>query len=393
MNRNIPLLYGISFLKNLMFFGAVAVPFYLHRIGIGYASMFILEGIFSLSMIVFEIPTGVIADRFGRKWSLFFGSCFLGVALFIFGIYTSFIILAIAEILCAFGMTLLSGADRALLYETLKESGSDSRTPTVMAHYDAFATAGMFLAFPAGSVFVGSHAVSYQTSLGLVFIATAIALFMAGFLVLLVKEAPYEKSTKKVLRQGLDGFLRILHIPKLRKFSLNYALLSSLTFFMFWFYQPLLMDNGFSVAWLGVVASAFNFTAMALLWFTPVFERRMGIKNTLFISSIFPGLFYCSLFFIPGPVMALIAIFFVTNLKIFRAPLLSTLMNREIDSSERATVLSGVSMIERMATTFLYPLTGILTDISLKMTFLIIGIITVGLSLLLRVKETHLIKQ
>ncbi|MEW6187228.1 MAG: MFS transporter [Thermodesulfobacteriota bacterium] len=390
MTKNILLLYGFSFFKNLMFFGAVAVPFYLHRIGIGYASMFLLEGIFSLSMIVFEIPTGVIADRFGRKWSLFFGSCFLGAAFLIFGFYTSFIVLAIAEILCAFGMTMQSGADRAILYETLIASGSDSRTAAVMARYDAFATTGMFLAFPAGSVFVGSNAVSYNSALGLVFIATAMAVFFAGFLVVFVKETAYEKSKKNVMRQGLDGFLRILHLPKLRKFSLNYALLSSLTFFMFWFYQPLLMENGFSVAWLGVVASAFNFTAMVLLWLTPVIERGLGIKNTLFFSSIIPGFFYLSLFFISGPVMALAAIFFVTNLKLFRAPLLSTLMNREIDSSERATVLSGVSMIERMATTLLYPLNGILTDISLKMTFLIIGIITVGLSLLLRVEETHL---
>ena len=373
-----------------MFFGAVAVPFYLHRIGIDYTRMFLLEAIFSLSMILFEIPTGVIADRFGRKISLFFGSCFFGAGIFMFGIYTSFGALVMAEIIGAFGMTLLSGADRALLFETVKAGGSDSKAATVMARYDAFGTAGMFLAFPAGSMFVDSRIVSYKSALGLVFIATAIAFFMAGFLVLLVKEGTYEKSTKNVVRQGLDGFLRILHIPKLRIFSLNYALLSSLTFFMFWFYQPLLMENNFPVAWLGFVASAFNLTAMLLLLLTPVAERWMGIKNTLFLSSIIPGVLYLSVSFIPGPAMALVAIFLVTNLKIFRAPLLSVLMNSEIDSSDRATVLSGVSMIERMATTLLYPVTGILTDISLKMTFLAIGIITVALSLMLRVEEDHL---
>ena len=67
--------------------------------------------------------------------------------------------------------------------------------------------------------------------------------------------------------------------------------------------------------------------------------------------------------------------------------MLSALMNEEIESSSRATVLSGVSMIERIATALLYPVVGLLTDVSLQITFLALGAITILLSVLLRIEE------
>jgi len=87
--------------------------------------------------------------------------------------------------------------------------------------------------------------------------------------------------------------------------------------------------------------------------------------------------------------MALIAIFGVIMLKLFRAPMLASLMNTHIESTNRATVLSGVSMLERIITAILYPLAGILTDISLNWTFLVMGLVTLAASLFLRVGKDH----
>ncbi len=389
-NKNLALLYLFSFFKSLQFFGAVAVPFYLHRIGLDYTRMFLLEAIFSFAMILFEIPTGVIADRWGRKISLLFGAVFFGAGFLLFGIYTSYMVLVGAEIICAFGMTLLSGADRAILYELLKASGEEKKATTVMSRYDAFGTAGLFLAFPAGSLFVGSGLVPYESALGLVFTATACAIFIAGLILIFVKEGRFEKSDTNALRQGWEGFLKTFRHPKLRIFGLNYALISSMTFFMFWFYQSLLIENDFPISWQGFIASGFNLSAMLLLFATPFVERKVGIRNSLFLSSIIPGVLYILVSFIPGTAMAIAAIFGVTNLKMFRAPMLNALMNDQIESSNRATVLSGISMIERIATTLLYPIAGLLTDISLHTTFLVIGIITIALSVLLRVEEANL---
>ena len=389
-SRDILLLYIFSFFKNLLFFGAVAVPFYLHRIGLDYTRMFTLEAIFSIAMIIFEIPTGVVADRRGRKISLFWGSLFFGAGFFLFGITYSYPVLVIAEIICAFGMTMLSGADRAILYDLLKDTGDEDKAATVMSRYDAAGTAGMLLAFPAGSVAAGSGILPYKTALGLVFIATAVSCLIAGLVVLTVREPSRSGSSGSALRQGAEGFIRIWKMPRLRLFSLNFAFISSLTFFMFWFYQSLLMENGFPLVWQGFVAAGMNLTAMLLLLLAPGVLWLVGTKNTLFLSSVIPGVLYVLVYFIPGIAMAFIAIFGVTNLKLFRAPILGALINEEIESRERATVLSGVSMIERISTTLLYPVTGLLADKSLNMAFLVIGVITFLLAVLLRVEEDQI---
>ncbi len=384
------LLYIFSLFKNLLFFGAVVVPFYLHRIGLDYTRMFTLEAIFSIAMILFEIPTGVVADRWGRRISLFWGALFFGAGFFIFGITFSYPVLVAAEIICAFGMTMISGADRAILYDLLKERGEEGDAPAVMSHYDAFGTAGMLMAFPAGSLAAGSGILPYTTALGLVFIASAISCAVAGFIILAVHEPARIKTETGALRQGIEGLLQIWRIPRLRLFSLNFAFISSLTFFMFWFYQPLLMNNLFPISLQGFVAAGFNFSAMVLLLLATPALRVMGVRNTLFLSSVIPGVLYILACFVPGIAMAFIAIFGITNLKLFRAPLLGALMNEDINSSNRATVLSGVSMIERVSTTILYPVSGLLADKSLNMTFAVIGGITILMAFLLRIEEEHI---
>ncbi len=161
--RNVGLLYLFNFLKNLHFFGALAVPFYLHRAGLDYKGMFILEAVFSFCIILFEIPIGIVANRYSRKYSLFFGSVFFASGFFIFGFTTSYLLLLMAEIICACGMSLLNGADRTILFEILQNAQQEKKAPVVAARFDAFGNAGMFIAFPAGTLFDGSGVVPYRT--------------------------------------------------------------------------------------------------------------------------------------------------------------------------------------------------------------------------------------
>jgi MFS family permease len=398
--RDIRALYAFSFLKSLQFFGAVAVPFYTRRLGMGYAQMFTLEMIFSAAMMALEIPTGIVADRWGRKVSLVLGSGFLAAGFLMFGIFRSFALLAAGELVCAVGMTLVSGADKALLYEVAKRAGAARRgqaggtgnpgpdAATIFSRYEAAGTAGLFISFPLGSLFAGSGVVPYNAALGLVFVFTAAALALSGLAVLRVAEtlsAESRGARKPFLKQGADGFLRIFRTPQLRGFGVNYAVISALTFFMFWFYQSLLAREGFPVAWHGFVGAGFNLFATLLLRATPAVRTRLGTEGALLWSSLIPGVLYCAAGLAPGLAVSLIAIFGVTGLKLFRAPLLSALMNEWIDDESRATVLSGISMLERVMIAALYPAVGALADLSLSAALVGLGCLTAICSLALRV--------
>lgn len=384
--RNLRRLYAFSFLKSLNFFGAVAVPFYLHRVGLNYEAMFTLEAVFSASMMLLEIPTGLVADRWGRRTSLAWGSGLLALGFLAFGVFTEFGILLAAEVVCACGMTLVSGADKALLYETLRAEPEGPASTSVFARYEAAGTAGMFLAFPAGSLFVGSGLIPYREALGLVFVASALAFGLAGAAVLTVEEKRAKVEGGGFIRKGVEGFLYVFRKPELRGFGLDYAVISALTFFMFWFYQSLLLRNQVPTAWFGFFGAGFNLAATLMLRAAPLAIDKLGTKKTLVLSSLLPGLLYVAAGLVPGLAVAVVACFGVICLKLFRAPLLSALMNEWIDDENRATVLSGVSMVERVLIALLYPLVGALADRSLNLALACLGILTTACSLLLRPK-------
>lgn len=90
------------------------MPFYLDWAGLDYAKMFALEAFFVCSVFALEIPTGVVADRFGRKFSLALGGAFSGTAFALFGLTRAYPVFIFAEFVCAVGFSLFSGADRAL---------------------------------------------------------------------------------------------------------------------------------------------------------------------------------------------------------------------------------------------------------------------------------------
>ena len=381
LKKNLAVLYAFNFLKSVQFFGAVAVPFYRDWAGLDYARMFTLEAFFVFCVFMLEIPTGVVADRFGRKWSLALGGVFAASAFLLFGVTRAYSLFVLAEFLCAVGFSLFSGADRALLYDTLKAHGRESDGARVLSRYGAMETLGIVLGFPAGSLFAGSSLLSYPESLRWAFIGTGAVFLLSGAAALFLTEPAREKQKGSFLHAGLDGVRFILVHRRMRAFTLNYVLISAVTFFVYWFYQPLVKEAGFPVSANGFVGAGMNAFAALLLLNAARIEKALPLRRLLFLSSLIPGLLYLSLFFSRSAALAFPAVFLIVGLKHLRAPFLSDLMNAEIESGSRATVLSGVSMLERAVIMLFYPLVGFLADKSLSWTFLLLGASTVVFAL------------
>jgi MFS family permease len=118
---NIRKAYAASFLKNLQFFGPISVPYFLDWLRVDYTRMFILQAWFLFWIFTLEIPTGVVADKFGRKVSVALGCLLFAADLLFFGLSRNYYLLFLAEFLGAVGMTFISGADQALFYDSLIE--------------------------------------------------------------------------------------------------------------------------------------------------------------------------------------------------------------------------------------------------------------------------------
>lgn len=192
------------------------------------------------------------------------------------------------------------------------------------------------------------------------------------------------------IKLGLDGFLVLFSSASLRRISINSAIIGTTTFLIFWLYQAILQDLSFPVEAFGFIAAGFNGAGMILLLFLSPIQKRFSNYTLLFFSSFCCAVLYLLCGFYPSLLTALPAIFGIAMLKFFRSPIILTLINASIPDSKRATVLSGLSMLERICTTACYFIVGILSDISIPLTFIIIGLITLLVSVLLPVRKIHL---
>lgn len=123
-DHNIKLLKWFAPFSVLPFSGAYITPFLLHN-QISQTEIFILQSIATLTFIIWNLPSGYIADRFGRSKAIWIGALISGLAMILYGIGDSFLVFAIGEIGLAVGDGLINGADRALLIDSLKKMNRD----------------------------------------------------------------------------------------------------------------------------------------------------------------------------------------------------------------------------------------------------------------------------
>ncbi len=390
-NKNLIILYAFSFFKSLQFFGALAVPFYTQRIGFNYLQIFSLEAIFSIALVLFEIPTGIMADKYGRKVSLFIGSLFMGLAFIGYGFTYSFLFLSIFQITAAFGASLISGADKALVYETASSLYTDVKKITSIAGtYNALETAAMFIAFPLGSMLTSLPFFTYTFALAVVFVLSGICFILSAVIILFIAEKKRPELQEHPLLLGKKGLLFLFSTSSIRRIAINSALISSITFLMFWLYQAILQYLSFPVKAFGFIAALFNAGGMILLLFLLPIQKRLSNSSILFITSISSAILYLLCGFYPTVTTALLSIFGITIFRSFRLPIVATIINDKTDDSKRATVLSGLSMIERFITTVFYLIVGFINDISIPLTFILLGFLTLCISIFLPVREKHL---
>lgn len=384
-------IYLMNFLNQMQLFGAVAVPFFLDWGKINYTQMFLLEAWFMFWIFVLEIPTGIIADRYGRKVSMILSLLCTASSMFIFGLTTDYSMYFVAEFVGAMGVSLMSGACEAWIYDTLLKMKKEKDAKRVMSNYSASSTMAMVVAFPLGSLLVGSGLVQYPYVLALTFILSGVTSLLAFLVMLTVHEPKVSRSSSEgFLAAGLNGLKHIFKHRSLRAFTINSVLIRSVTFFMFWLYQPLLKTVGFDIGLNGFVGAGFNLFGMFLLMNVERLERWFGTKNLLFYTAVIPGLAFISIVVLKGAFLALVGIFLVTALVQLRGPVLSAFMNEHIESKNRATVLSGISMLGRLTTMVLYPVVGFLSDISIDHALAVLGIITLVFAFLTKVDEEHL---
>lgn len=368
--------YG--FLKNLRFFDAFFILFLIDK-GLTYTEIGILYATRELFINVFEIPSGIIADTYGRISTLA-GSLLSYILSFILFYYSNqFSLFLLAFILFGIGEAFRSGTHKGIIIDYLKINNWDSLKIEYYGHTRSWSQIGSALsALIAGFiVFLGGN---YES----IFLYSIIPYILNLALVLSYpKEINHPLKTvssgKSVsLMATVKPFLKIIRKPKVLSIINTSAVHSAFLKVIKDYIQPLILNVAILLPFMlntdvdkknGLIIGITYFVIYLLTSKASKLSSSVAAKNksniahiTLvsgFLLGIATGLFYYYDLWILS-LIAFIAIYIVENI---RKPFLTGFVADNVPSEILTTVISAQSLLKTTVTIVMSFLFGMVADI------------------------------
>jgi MFS family permease len=386
IKNNILLLHLIKFSKWFMLFMPIIVIFFQDN-GLEMRHIFMLKAINAITVVILEIPSGYMADVLGRKKTLVLGTMLSFAGFVAYSIAHGFWGFAIAELLIGVSMSFISGADSAMLYDTLLHQNKSEQYSKQEGRITAIGNFSEAAAGILGGLLAG-------ISLRLPFIAQAGIAFIGIPAALLLIEPELHKTIKKTTMRAIAGTMKVVLVDNklLRAYILfsSFAGMTSLT--LAWFIQPYWSSIEIPLTWFGLLWTALNLSVALTAFFAYKIQAALKPVTILFLVAIVTGGGFISLGFSNGlwGIAILFAIYLVRGLG---TPILKDFINQHTPSDVRATVLSIRSFIIRIAFAAISPLLGWYTDHYDLGNALILagGVFTIGMliSIIFYLKESQ----
>lgn len=339
--------------------------------GLSNFEAFMANAFFTVGQVLFEVPTGVIADTWGRKASYLLGALTLSIStllyLFMWQIHGPFWGWAASSVLLGLGFTFFSGALEAWLVDALKATNFKGNLDSVFAKGQMVGGGAMLVGSIAGGM------IAQYTNLGIPYILRAAVLglnfataffFMKDLGFTPKKSAQPLKEMQNILKASIDhGFKN----PPVRWVMLAAPFTFGVSFYVFYALQPFLLklygdEKAYTIAGLvaALTASAQIAGGFAVPHIRKVFKRRTsalfaGILTTAILLALISGVtnFYAAL--------AIIFLWGLLFASLF--PIRQAYLNGLIPSEQRATVLSFDSLMGSSGGIVTQPILGKSADV------------------------------
>jgi len=359
LHKNIKTIYLLGFFNSFMVVTPVYVPL-LQGHGLSMSQVLQTQALFALTIAMFEVPSGYIADTWGRRRAILVGSAFFAVGFLCLWQAESFVDFLLYEAILGIGYSLISGADLALLYDTevyLREqklpggaTASKSLSRLISVEAAASGIAGIVAS------------ILLLWSIETVVAAQAIISILPLCLAFLLVEVPRPKvdvSHNSNARSILE--LLLFGKPVVLWTALAIAVFGLLAVYVFWIYQKYWEYQGIPTAWYGYIWAAFALTVSVAARFASTLEQRMGTRGVLCLIGALPLLGLAGMALGPG----WIGVAFGFALQVSRGLSMSLFyeaLNRRVPGNFRATVNSLVSFGVRVVFIGSGPLLGYALD-------------------------------
>lgn len=354
---NIATFYVYNFLAGFQLWVPIWVVYLTEYRGLSLTQVTLMESAFTLVIVASEMPTGAFADRWGRKLSLQLSALLLTVAIFLFGIAASFPVLFVSYIAWALSASFRSGADQALLYDTLLALGRNGEYQTLLGRLRSTNMAAHLLATILGAPLAAA------TDLALPIVASSVF----GFLALLtsfrfVEPAPAQQRHRQAYAALLlHGARDVLGRPSLLWLALHTIVLAAALYPVNIFVQPFLAHHHIPVSAFVFFLLPRQLLGLLMPLYAAWATARLGYVGVLagtFVGSTAA----CALLTGLDTVWAYPAFLLTAAATGLAEPVHSDYMNQRLPSERRATALSFERMLRSLLSAATLPLGGRLAD-------------------------------
>jgi len=352
--------------------------------GLSLTQVGLMEALFWITMMLSEVPTGAVADRWGRRTSLALGGFLFTIGSLCFALLNSFSGLTIAYVVMALSMTLYSGAGHALLFDSLRCLRRTGEYEKHIGRSEALMTGALL-----GSALLGGPMAGLGGMQSAILIGT-IPMAVAGAIALLLREPPRteaefaadglyaapisaadatsDRSPQGLVNYVLEGFRIVLQ----RRTVLWIIILSGLITVAFempgFFLQPMLRQHGLSpegglldgALWSALIVPGFAAMSIGAL-LAARFVGRVGERRAIPLL-MFGGSFFFLPLLLTDHLAIIAPIAILGGLHAMIRPIATGYINRRIPSDQRATVLSIYELMLAAQMAVLVPLISASAD-------------------------------
>ncbi|MEX0782160.1 MAG: MFS transporter [Dehalococcoidia bacterium] len=342
--NNIRRFYEFRFISHFQLWMPIWILYLHDSRGLSIAQILVLDALFEIMMMVAEVPTGVVADRWGRRRSMLLGQVGITLAVVMFAFAPSFWWVFACYGVWAVSGALTSGSDIAFVHDSLEAQGRSGEFHRVISRGNACQIAGMGVASMIGAPIAALTSLETTVALSIALAATAIPVvwrFRDPGTYTPSAEVRYFKLLGTAAR-------RVAHNPRLRTLILLQALVNGLAWSSLLLTQVFLDQNGLPLAWFGVVLAGLHLVAMAAALLSPRVIGAVGRQRVIFMGAPAVALALVALGVMPlwGGIAMYATLRVVLNLL---GPVLVDQINRESVDEVRATIASmgtmGISVV------------------------------------------------
>jgi MFS family permease len=339
--------------------------------GLSNLEAFAANAFFTVGQVIFEVPTGIVADMWGRRMSYLLGTITLAIAtllyLWAWQVHAPFWAWAVTSILLGLGFTFFSGATEAWLVDALHATGFKGTLDGVFAKGQIIGGIAMLTGSVAGGI------VAQVSNLGVPYILRA-AILGVNFIValLLMRDIGFTpnrgesivKNTKELFVTSLDKGLKK---PAIRWVMIAAPFTSGVGFYIFYASQPYLLElyGNKEAYWIAGLAAAIVAGAQIVGGLTAVHIGKLfNRRTTVLLTSIIINTALLVVIGLITNFWIAIALLVIWGLMFAAAsPVRQAYLNGLIESKQRATVLSFDSLMGSSGGVGIQPILGRAADV------------------------------